>query len=137
MRKSGLKIDHELSDISPPEWAGDLEQVIVRGVGFSEVDFFHRASRTLIMTDLVQNLETDRLPLYMRIIARLNGVAAPNGKAPIYLRLAVRGRKHEAIQAAERLVRWRPERVIFCHGRWFDRDGADALRRSLNWLLAG
>jgi hypothetical protein len=135
VRKSGLKLDHDLTEASPPEWAADIEQVIVRGAGFSEVDFFHRASRTLIMTDLVQNLETERLPLPLRVIARLNGVAAPNGRAPLYLRLAVRANKRDAAQAAEQLVRWHPERVIFSHGRWFDRDGADALRRSLDWLL--
>ena len=30
---------------------------------------------------------------------------------------------------------WRPERVVFSHGRWFDRDGAAALERAFRWLL--
>jgi hypothetical protein len=135
VRKNGVRIDHVLSDASPPEWASEMEQITVRGFGFSEVDFFHRPSRTLIMTDLVQNLETQRLPVGTRIFARLNGVAAPHGRAPIYLRLMVKVNKREAARAAARLVEWHPERVIFSHGRWFDRDGTTALKRSLAWLI--
>jgi hypothetical protein len=33
------------------------------------------------------------------------------------------------------MLAWSPERVIFSHGRWFDRDGAAALRRAFAWLL--
>lgn len=135
VRKAGVRIDHVLSDASPPEWAGELKQVTIRGLGFSEVDFFHSPSRTLVMTDLVQNLETERLPAATRIFARLNGVAAPNGRAPVYLRLVVKANKREAARAAARCVEWEPERVIFSHGRWFEQDGTEALKKSLDWLL--
>jgi Domain of unknown function (DUF4336) len=135
VRKAGVRIDQVLADDAPPEWADEIRQVIVPGLGFSEVDFLHEPSRTLIMTDLIQNLETDRSPALTRIMARLNGVAAPNGRAPVYLRLAVRMKRREAAAAATQLVQWRPERVIFSHGRWFDRDGTEALRRALDWLL--
>ena len=108
--QAGVGIDHVLTDAAPPDWAGELEQVTVRGLGFSEVDFFHRASRTLIMTDLVQDFETERMPALSRFLARLNGVAAPNGRAPVYLRLAVRAKWRDAARAAERLVAWGPER---------------------------
>jgi hypothetical protein len=135
VQKTGVRIDHVLSDTSPPEWASEMEQVTIRGLGFSEVDFFHRPSRTLIMTDLVQNLETQRLSVGPRIFARLNSVAAPHGRAPLYLRLIVKANKREAARAAIRLVDWHPERVIFSHGRWFDRDGTKALKRSLDWLI--
>lgn len=135
VRKAGLRIDRVLADAAPPEWAGVLDQAIVRGLGFSEVDFFHRPTRTLIMTDLVQNLETESLPTLTRIMARLNGIAAPNGRAPLYLRLAVKAKRRAAARTAAQLVQWGPERVIFSHGRWFDRDGTEALRRSLGWLL--
>ncbi len=136
VQKANVKIDHILSEAPPPQWAGELEQIIVRGLGFSEVDFFHHPSRTLVMTDLIQNLETERLPTITRIMARLNGIAAPHGRAPIYLRLVVKANRREAAQAAARLVERRPERVIFSHGRWFERDGTEALRRSLDWLVS-
>jgi hypothetical protein len=71
----------------------------------------------------------------MRLMARLTGVLAPDGKAPVYVRLLIRAKRVTAAAAAARLVAWRPERVVFSHGRWFERDGAAALERAFRWLL--
>jgi hypothetical protein len=107
----------------------------VPGAGFREIDFFHAPSRTLVLTDLIVNVEAEKLPVVVRPMARLAGVVAPDGKAPIYLRALVKAKRAAAAQAARRMVDWGPERVIFSHGRWFERDGTAALRRSLTWLL--
>ena len=136
VQRSGLRIDQDLSDFSPEAWTDEIEQVIVTGgFGFKEVDFFHRPTRTMILTDLVVNLEADKLPPFMRAQARLIGTLAPDGRAPVYLRLIIRMRRREAASAARRLVGFAPERVIFAHGRWFERNGTAELRRSLRWLL--
>ncbi|WP_201832173.1 DUF4336 domain-containing protein [Microvirga zambiensis] len=136
VRKEGLRLDRDLTDIPPAEWNGEIEQVVVPGgAGFREVAFFHRPTRTLILTDLVQNLEPEKLSFGTRLFAKLTGVQAPNGKAPAYLRLVVRLRLKEAREALARIVAWNPERVIFSHGRWFERDGATRLKRSFAWLL--
>lgn len=135
VKKSGIRVDRDLGAAPPPEWTADMEQVIVPGAGFAEVDFFHRATRTLVLTDLVVNIEAEKLPLLVRPGARLLGVVAPDGRAPLYLRLSIRSKRPEAQEAALRMLAWAPERVIFSHGRWFDRDGTAALRRSLRWLV--
>jgi Domain of unknown function (DUF4336) len=138
VKKAGLRVDHDLGPAPPADWAGDIEQVIVPGgFGFAEVAFFHRASRTLVLTDLVLNLEPAKLPALARPLLRLTGTTAPNGRAPVYLRWVIGMKRKEAARAAAQLVAWDPERVIFAHGRWFERDGAAALRRSLAWLLPG
>ena len=135
VKKSGLRIDHDLGTDAPPDWGDDIEQVVVPGAaGFREVDFFHKPSRTLVLTDLVVNVEAEKMPVPMRLFARLSGVTAPHGKAPLYLRMIIRGRREDAAKAATRMLAWAPERVLFSHGRWFDRDGTAALRRSLAWL---
>ncbi|AWN43982.1 DUF4336 domain-containing protein [Methylobacterium durans] len=136
VRKSGLRIDFDLPETAPADWTRDLTQVVVPGLaGFREVAFHHRASRTLLLTDLVQNLEPDRLPAPMRPLARLARVTAPTGRAPAYLRLAVKLKGRAPAEAARRLVGFQPVRVIFSHGRWFERDGTARLARSLAWLL--
>ena len=48
------------SDEPPPEWQGEFEQVLVPGDYMTEAVFFHRASRTLILTDLIENFEPRR-----------------------------------------------------------------------------
>jgi hypothetical protein len=73
----------DLGAAPPAPWAADLDQIIVPGgAGFTEVAFFHKATRTLVLTDLVQNLEAAMLPAAVRPFARLAGVVAPDGKAP-------------------------------------------------------
>jgi hypothetical protein len=136
VRRSGVRLDHRLGTQAPDAWSGEIEQVIVPGLGgFAEVALFHKASRTLVLTDLVQNLDAEKLPRLARPAAHLLGVTAPVGKAPAYLRTIVRLKGREARQAGARLVALQPERVIFSHGRWFERDGAERLKQSLAWLL--
>lgn len=136
VRRSGLRIDRDLADASAPGWPEELEQVAVHGAGgFCEVALHHRPSRTLILADLVQNLERHKLPLLVRPLAAAAGVLAPDGRAPAYLRAIVRLGGAPAREAGRRIVATRPERVIFAHGRWFDDDGAARLERSLRWLV--
>jgi hypothetical protein len=136
VRKAGLRLDRDLTDAPPQDWGGEIEQIVVPGgAGFREVAFFHRPTRTLILTDLIQNLEPLKLPLGTRLFARLTGVAAPDGKAPAYLRFVVRLRRREAKEAVSRMIAWNPDRVVFSHGRWFDRDGTENLKRAFAWLL--
>jgi hypothetical protein len=135
VRAASIRIDEDLTDDAPEAWAGEIDQVFVHGPVFKEVDLFHRRSRTLLLTDLVLNIEPQELPPGSRLLARLLGILASHGKAPAYIRGLLRLNRAKASQAAARLVAFNPERVIFAHGSWFERDGASQLRRSLAWLL--
>ena len=53
-KRKDLAFDAELSDRSDPEKATDIDQVAVRGSPLTEIEFFHRASRTAIFADLIQ-----------------------------------------------------------------------------------
>ena len=131
---SQLRIDYELTDGAPQAWRGEIECIVVKGMGLTEVALFHRASHTLVLTDLVVNVEPEKLPFPLSIGARLVGSTAPNGKAPIYARLAMRMGGQEAAAAARRLVALNPDRVIFAHGKWFESNGGQRLREALSWL---
>lgn len=135
VRKAGLRIDHELSDEPPAAWAGQIEQVAVQGAGFVEYAFFHQASRTLLLTDLLLSVDQEALPPVRGKAAGLLGVTRAEGGTPAYLKLALSMRRRRAREAALRLVAREPERVVFAHGRWFESDGAARLRRALRWLL--
>jgi hypothetical protein len=136
VRRADLRLDHDLGPHPPKNWSDELGQIVITGLGgFTEVAFFHKSSRTLVLTDLVQNLEPEKLPRLMRPVARLLGVTAPAGRAPAYLRAIIKLKGEASRQAAQRLVALQPERVIFSHGRWFERDGAVRLRNSLAWIL--
>jgi hypothetical protein len=134
VRRSGLVFEGELGN-APVAWADALEQIVVPGgFGFSEVAFLHRPSRTLLLADLIENFEPEKLGIFGRMAMRVAGALAPDGKAPAHLRFVVKRKGREAAQAARRILAWKPERVIFAHGKWFVEEGAARLRRSLRWL---
>lgn len=136
VKQSGVRLDEDLGAEPPREWGDAFRLVRVPGLGgFREICFFHLPSRSLILTDIVQNLERSKLPAPFSAFAALAGATAPHGRAPIYLRAVVKGKGASARNAARHLVDLAPERVIFAHGRWFDRDGTAQLKRSLDWLL--
>ncbi len=134
--KRPLPIQHELGDTPPPIWSDTIDQVLVPGDLLTEVDFFHRPSRTLILTDLIENFEPDRVHNRVyRMLLRWSGAADPDGKAPIDMQLSfIRHRK--AVRAAvQRMIEWDPEKIILAHGRWYDRDGMSELHRAFRWVL--
>ena len=135
VRRAGVRLDHELHPDTPAPWSGEIHQIVIEGLGFAELAFLHHRSKTLILTDLVQNLEATKLPLLLRPAARLTGVVGPNGKAPIYLRAIIQMRRGQASAAAMRLVDFEPKFVIFSHGKWYNERATEQLRNSLNWLL--
>jgi hypothetical protein len=136
VRKSGVALDFDLGADAPNAWANEIDQALVPGgFGVNEVAFLHRPTSTLLLTDLIENFEAEKVNPLLRPLVRLVGAMAPDGKAPAYLRFAIKRKRRPAALAAHRMVAWAPERVIFAHGRWFERDGTAQLKRSLRWLL--
>jgi hypothetical protein len=130
-----VHFDADLDDAPPPDWAGCIEQMRFRGSrAMQEFVFLHRASGTLILTDLIENFELARLRGPMRWLARLGGVLDPDGKAPWDLRLTYLGGKRQARACLARMLAWQPQRVVFAHGRWFPDHAMTELRRAFRWL---
>ena len=127
--------DAELGDEADPLWRDDLDQLIFRGSRFmEEVIFFHRETRTVILADLIENFEPEKVGGGHGWLVRLAGAAHPDGKAPIDLRLTFFGRKDEAHASFERMLAWGPEKVVMARGRWYERDGTKELCRAFRWL---
>jgi hypothetical protein len=103
----------ELGDSVPPEWQDELDQVLIGGMPFvNEVAFFHKASNTLIMTDVLQ-CWTDKLPWNAKLYARLTGVRS-HLDVPRTVRLVTRD-KGLAAASARRILAWPFTRVIMAH----------------------
>ncbi|TXD40843.1 DUF4336 domain-containing protein [Lujinxingia vulgaris] len=141
--KQGVNValDHILDDVAPSLWRGQIKQLVVRGsTTHREVVFFHCASRTLILTDLIENFEAKKVPFKLRLLARLAGISDPDGKMPLDMRMTFRfgeGGKGLGMlrDAVEVMLSWEPERVIVAHGRWYSSEGSAELRRAFRWLL--
>ncbi len=125
----------ELRGNSGYPWDGDIATLPVPGNYMTEFVFFHRATRTLILTDLIENFEPPKLGFGMRLLARFGRVLAPDGQMPLDMRWSFRRNRRELKAAVKRMIAWNPQRVILAHGKWFETDGAGELRRAFRWLL--
>ncbi|MBV8592503.1 MAG: DUF4336 domain-containing protein [Acetobacteraceae bacterium] len=134
VQRSGLRLDHELSETAPPGWDGIVLVIVPGGLGFREVALFHMPSSTLVLTDFVLNIRPDQVPASVRPIAKALGLAGGKGEPPVYLRAIIALRRRAAAEAAGRLIALRPQRVIFAHGPWFSGNGTEALRAATRWL---
>ena len=129
-----VRFDRHLTGTPDPAWSADLDQLIVPGGFMSEAVFFHRASATLIVADLIENFEPGRMrSTAWRWLMRLSGAADPDGKMPVDLRTTFLSRRREVRRAVERMLAWHPRRIILAHGRWYDADGEAELRRAMRW----
>jgi hypothetical protein len=115
-------------------WDAEMATLPVAGRYMTEVVFFHRASRTLVLTDLIENFEPRRLGSYpLRWLVGIAGALDPDGSMPRDMRMTYPRATLRA--AVETMIGWDPERVILAHGRWYERDGTAELRRAFRWLL--
>jgi len=134
--QAGERIDFDCRSLDRDggyPWDDEVATLPVPGRYMTEVAFFHRASHTLILTDLIENFEAHKLPLLMRTLARLGGARHPDGQTPRDMRLTLS--RAEMRRAAETMIGWNPERVVIAHGRWYAENGAAELRRAFRWAL--
>lgn len=69
-------------------WDDGIHTLPARGRFGTEVIFFHRESRTLILTDFIENFEPRMIDsLLVRLLIRLGGVQDPHGGMPRDMRL--------------------------------------------------
>lgn len=133
-----VRFDHGLGDTAPPDWDGQIAQMLVKGsLIHREAVFFHHASRSLILTDLIENFDPAHLPWWMRIATRIGGIQTPDGGMPRDMRLTFRQHFGALRDGVDQMIGWAPQRVIFAHGQWYQTDGAARLARAFAWLPRG
>lgn len=133
-RRPDLAFDAELSDEPPPAWAGEIDQVVVRGNAITaEVVFFHRESRTAIFTDLIQHFPRGWFTGWRGLVARLDLMTADEPQVPRKFRTAFTDRK-AARAALARILEWPAEKVVMAHGPLIERDGQAFIARTFRWL---
>ena len=128
---SGLRT---LSDETELAWRNDFDQLVVRGFPLAhEVVWFHRPSRTLILTDLCQSWQGP-LPFTAALYSSLTGVR--NRLAvPRSVRLLIKD-KRAFTACARAMLQWPFERVIMAHNSIVDNDAHAAVTRAFSFLDA-
>jgi glyoxylase-like metal-dependent hydrolase (beta-lactamase superfamily II) len=129
-KRADLEFDWFLADRPPPVWEEELDQVLVRGNRIVwEVAFLDKPSKTLVLTDLVENMGDGTegtnwvLRFWWKAVMNMWNRPKP---APEYQM----GWKDKAAarRSLERILAWDFERVIIAHGENLERDAKEAVR---------
>jgi Domain of unknown function (DUF4336) len=116
-------------DFNPPEeWGPDIDQTLFPGGYFKEFIFFHKKSKTLILTDTIINIELDKMPEPWRTATKLSGMYHPRGQIFFGMRLPLLLQRRRAKAAVAKIHSWGPERIVLSHGRCFDSHGDEVIR---------
>lgn len=134
-KRPDLHFDKELNSSAEPQWKDEIEQTLFSGsLSMEEVVFFHIDSKTLILTDLIENFEPSAFNGWQRLVAGLTGIVAPNGKTPVDWRMSFLFGKKQARAALATMLEWQPDNIVIAHGECVFGHGTEFLRRSFSWL---
>jgi len=133
-RRRDLSFDEELGDEPNPAWAADIDQVIFRGsLTMEEVAFFHRASRTAIICDLIQRHPEATMTGWKGMLMRLDDLVGKEGSTPREWRASFI-RRRKAREAREKVLSWQPDRLLIAHGECAQTGATSVIDHALGWI---
>ncbi|MGE3305939.1 MAG: DUF4336 domain-containing protein [Rhizobiaceae bacterium] len=133
-KRTDIAFDAELGETPAPGWAGEIEQVVFGGNAITtEIVFFHRASGTVLFTDLLQQFPPGWFSGWRAFIARWDLMVSPRPAVPRKFRIAFR-KKALARAAIGKVLAWPAQKVIMAHGAPVTEGGRDAIADAFRWL---
>jgi len=133
-RRPELQYAGVLTDEPEADWSQHLDQRLTAGNSFfSEAIFFHRASRTLIVADLVENISADTFPSTAgRALAKMMGIygrALPSPEFRMYTFDAGAAR-----QKLDQISAWPFERILLAHGELITENAHEMFQEVIDHL---
>lgn len=137
-KRPDIKFDWILGNKPDYRWADEIDQVLVQGTKYiCEVAFFHRASKTLILVDLLENIGDDYgheagllLRFWWKAVFRMWNNPKP---APEYQ--MGWGNKDIVKSCLNKILGWEAERVIIAHGENIGDHVNDTLEKAWQRVL--
>ncbi len=135
-KRPDLPLAGTLDDGAAAPWSGVLDQIALGGAPkLNEVVFLHRASRSLLVADLLFNM-TAPDNWATGLVLRMMGTYKRLGPSRLLRWWLTKDRR--ALKASvERMLAWDFVRVLPGHGDVFESpDARERARASLGWVLA-
>ena len=134
-KRPTLEHDELLTGETPAVWADTLDQLIVGGIPkVDEVVFFHRPSKTLVVTDLIFNI-MEYQGWISGLVYRMAGAHKKCAQSRL-LRSAVKDRA-AAGASVRTMLKWDFTQVVMAHGEVLTDDARGQLERALTWMIEG
>ena len=115
-KRKDIHFNENLKDQPHKEWANEIDQMIFKGCSFmEEVFFFHKESKTLIITDFIQSMH-EHHNFFERIAGRIGGIYN-NPSPPRDLRVMFYLDRKNTRQSIQRVNQWDFDTIIISHGK--------------------
>ncbi|MCA9699617.1 MAG: DUF4336 domain-containing protein [Myxococcales bacterium] len=132
-KRADLAIDEALAVEGPGPWSASIDQVFIAGApSVDEFVFFHRSTRSLIVTDLIFNIHQApgwATPWILRMVGAW--------RRPAQSRIWRAGTKDKAAAgaAARKVLDWKAQRLIPAHGELLEGQACEAgVAGALAWM---
>ncbi|MCO8245405.1 MULTISPECIES: DUF4336 domain-containing protein [unclassified Haladaptatus] len=131
-RRTDLVFDGLLGSTPDERWSDVIDQAAFLGsFWITEIEFFHRPSKTLIIGDICYNLGP-KTPLKTRLATQLLGMYG-DLSVPLDLQHMMKN-KAAARHSIDRILEWDFERVIVGHGNVVEHNPKRRFREAFDWL---
>jgi len=114
----------------------EIDSVIIQGsYAMEEVEFFHKASKTAIICDIIQRHPEEAWTGFKGMLMRLNGLVGDKGSCPREWRFTFWPfGKEKARKGRDIVLSWRAEKLIVAHGTCVEEGAAAVIERALSWI---
>lgn len=131
--KSTAFSSEALSSFAIAKLSPVLEVVLVEGIPkVNEFAFFHKASRTLILTDLAFNIGKD-VSLWTKVFFSLNGAYGKFGPSRL-MRSMIEDRS-TLKDSLLKILEWDFDQIVISHGGMVEKDGKEIMRSAFKQYL--
>ncbi|KAL7470333.1 hypothetical protein ACHAXS_012070 [Conticribra weissflogii] len=133
----GVKFDARFGKDEPePPFANEIETVIVCGsYVMEEVEFFHKATKTAIICDLIQRFPDSSISGFKGMLMKIDGLVGENGSTPRDWRITFWPfGKDELRKSRDAILGWKAEKLIIAHGSCVESNASDVIEKALYWI---
>ncbi|MFK7824344.1 MAG: DUF4336 domain-containing protein [Oligoflexales bacterium] len=125
---SKIKNSSALSFDSKPAWSDELEILAITGMPFvNEYVFYHKASCTLIASDLLFNLKKNQ-GFWHKLLFPIMGIDGSKPSQSRLFRYFIRD-KQKYNEAIRKLEQWKIDRIIIGHGGLIEKSVQEVIPR--------
>ncbi|WP_420348975.1 DUF4336 domain-containing protein [Pelagibius sp.] len=133
-RHPDIAVDTLLTNDIEAPWSGEIDHCVIDGHAvLDEVWFLHKASKTLIVTDLIQKHEAAGESWLWRGVKGMAGVLGEDGGVPLDIKLSVRN-KVAMRRGIETVLAWDFDNLIVAHGHCLQGGAKEDVRRAFDWI---
>ena len=132
-KRKDIQFKGTLEDKPDQEWSEEIDQMVFKGCFLiEEVFFFHKETKTLIITDFIQSIHSYH-NLFERIMGRVGGIFE-NPSPPRDLRLLMRLDRQTARNSINRVKQWDFEKIIIAHGQLITKNAQSVFNKAFDWI---